>query len=66
MGPFRVDGLDIPQFEEIVNGLYIFCRLLMGFTGFSIGFYWVLLSFSWFYWVLLGFTGLYWFLLGFH
>ena len=29
------------------------------------GFYWVLISFTWFYWVLLGFTGFYWVLLGF-
>ena len=30
-----------------------------------IGFYWVLLGFTWFYRVLMGFTGFYWVLLGF-
>ena len=41
----------------------MFYWVLLGFTGFLLGFtrfYWVLLGFTGFYWVLLGFTGFYW------
>ena len=46
-------------------GLY---WVLLGFTGFLLGFtgfYWVLLGFIRFHWVLLGFIRFYWVLLGF-
>ena len=46
--------------------IVVFYLVLLNFTGFLLGFYWVLLGFTGFYWVLLGFHGFYLILLGFY